>query len=370
MRSRMYNIINYLRALAVVLTAAACQAGMARAEAPRDASGPLAPVRVGWCSKALGISAAPFAIAIQKGWFAAGGITVEVVAVDGSSACAKMVAGGELMFALSSVEAAAVLRTQEAPLRYFYTAYQSNVYGMAVPDGSPIRAVADLKGKRVGVVSPSSASAVIARLLVREAGLDPERDITLVTAGDPGQTALLLSNGGLDVLSQFDTHYALVERAGVKLRRLAHPGIDHFPSNGFLALEATLKTNRSEAVALARGYAMGTIHAVADPEGAVRALWQVWPSAKPADKDEAAAVSDGVAMLMARAPAWQLDRVGATRWGEHIEKNYQAYLDWLHVNAFISEKLVAKDLLTSDLLRDINYFNAAAVLTSALKAKP
>ena len=53
-----------------------------------------------------------------------------------------------------------------------------------------------------------------------------------------------------------------------------------------------------------------------------------------------------------------------------MEKNYQAYLNWLHANAFISEKLVAKDLLTSELLKDINNFNAAAVLTSALQGKP
>jgi NitT/TauT family transport system substrate-binding protein len=394
----MLNRINLLTCVLVVLNAVWLRAGPAVAEVQRGGSSgslpassgqfgrssppvqaatrlaagaePLTAVRVGWCSKTLSSSASPFVIALQKGWFAAGGITVEVVPVAGSSTCAKMVAEKQLMFALSSVEAAAVMRAQGTPLKYFYTAYQSNIYGMAVPSDSPIRSVADLRGKRIGVVSPGSASAVIARLLVREAQLDPDRDITLVTAGDPGQTATLLLNGGLDVLSQFDMHYALVERAGVKLRRLAHPGLDQFPSNGFLALEATLKTNRAEAVALARGYAMGTIYAVADPEGAVRALWRTWPSTKPAGRDEATALDDGVAMLMARAPAWQLDKVGAKQWGEHMEKNYQAYLNWLHANAFISEKLVAKDLLTSELLKDINNFNAAAVLTSALQGKP
>ena len=48
---------------------------------------------------------------------------------------------------------------------------------------------------RIGVISPSSASAVIAKLLVREAKLDPDRDITLVAAGDPLQTAALLASG-------------------------------------------------------------------------------------------------------------------------------------------------------------------------------
>ena len=115
---------------------------------------------------------------------------------------------------------------------------------------------------------------------------------------------------------------------------------------------------------------MGTIYATANPEGAIRALWAIWPSTKPSDRDEETALKDGIATLLARAPAWQLDRVGAKLWGEHIDKHYQAYLDWLHANTFINERVVAKDLITSDLLKDINAFDAAAVLTMALKDKP
>ena len=335
------------------------------------AKSPLQPsVKVGWCSKTISASAAPFAIALQKGWFAADGLNLDLIAIGSSSDCAKQIAGGTIPFALPSAESTAVLYAQGVKLRYFYTAYQSNIYGMAVPANSAVQTVADLKGSRIGVISPSSASTVIAKLLVREAKLDPDRDITLVVAGDPQQTAALLASGALDALSQFDTHYALVERAGVPLRRLAHPSLDHFPSNGLLALEETLTNNRREAIALGRGYAMGTIYATANPEGAVRALWAAWPSTKPADRDEATALKDAVAMLLSRAPAWQLDRVGAKLWGEHIDKNYQAYLDWLHGNAFINEKVSAKDLLSSDLLKEINAFDAAAVLTMALKDKP
>jgi NitT/TauT family transport system substrate-binding protein len=327
-------------------------------------------IKIGWCSKSISAAAAPYAIALQQGWFTSEGLNLDLIAMGSSSECAKQVAAGTLAFALPSVESAAVLHSQGVKLRYFYTAYQSNIYGMAVPADSAIQTVADLKGKRIGVVSPTSAGAVIARLLVREAKLDPDRDITLVMAGDPLQTAALLASGALDALSQFDTHYALVGRTGVPLRRLAHPSVDHFPSNGLLALEETLISNRREAVALGRGYAMGTIYATANPEGAIRALWATWPSTRPTDRDEATALKDGVAMLLARAPAWQLDRVGARLWGEHVDKHYQAYLDWLYANTFINEKVAAKDLVTSELLKEINAFDAAAVLTEALKEKP
>jgi NitT/TauT family transport system substrate-binding protein len=58
----------------------------------------------------------------------------------------------------------------------------------------------------------------------------------------------------------------MVENAGVKVRLLEAREIDCFPGNGFLALEDTLRTRRREAIALARGYAKGTIFAIANPE--------------------------------------------------------------------------------------------------------
>lgn len=327
-------------------------------------------LRVGWCSKSITVAAAPFAIAISKGWLAKDGLTLDLTPAGGSRDCVQQVVSETLAFALPSVEQAAVQRLQGTKLRYFYTAYQNNIYGMAVPANSAAQSIGDLKGARVGVISATSASATIARLLARDGNLDPDRDVTVVISGDPLQTATLLKAGALDALSQFDTHYALVERAGVPLRRLPHPGFDQFPANGLLALEDTLKDQRREAVALARAYAKGTLYATANPVAAIRALWAVWPATRPENVDETTALEDAVAMLNARARAWQLDRSGAKSWGEHVEKHYQAYLDWLFTHTFINEKIAATDLTTNELVKDINDFDAAGVLVEAAADRP
>ena len=51
------------------------------------------------------------------------------------------------------------------------------------------------------------------------AGLNPDTDITIVVAGEGAQPAIMLKNKQVDALSQFDTQYALIEIAGVKLKR-------------------------------------------------------------------------------------------------------------------------------------------------------
>lgn len=327
-------------------------------------------VRVGWCSRTVSSAGAPFAIATKMGWFEKAGIKIELVPLPGSGDCTKLVATGEIPFALPSVEPVLVIRPQGADVKMYYTAYQGNIYGIAVPEASPIKTVADLKGKKIGVIGMGSAGAIVARALVTDAGMDPTKDVSIVVAGEGGQTAALVANGSVDALSQFDTQYALVQNAGVKLRLLEHPGLGQFPSNGFIALGETLKTKRKQAIAVAQGYAMGTSFAMTNPEAAIRILWEVYPQTKATGKDEATAMRDDIATLMARARNWDYARVGAKRWGDNVEANYTPFVDWLLKNGVIKQKLPFTEYVANDLLDDINAFDGAAVVAAAKDWKP
>jgi NitT/TauT family transport system substrate-binding protein len=190
-----------------------------------------------------------------------------------------------------------------------------------------------------------------------------------VVAGEASQTAALLRSGQVDALSQFDTQYALTENAGAKLRMLENKEIARYPSNGFVALEETLKNKRAEAVALAQGYAKGTVFAIANPEAAVRILWEVFPQTKATGKDEATALKDDVKTLEARAENWKLEKGGVAHWGENSVANYQAYADFLVKNGVLKEKVAAQDLVTNDLIADINKFDPKAVEAEAKKHK-
>ncbi len=251
-------------------------------------------VRVGWCARTVSSAAAPFAIASKMGWYSQAGFKVELVPLPGSTDCVKNVATREIPYSLPSIEPLAIIRPQGVKAKNYYTAYQGNIYGIAVPADSPIKSFADLKGKSIGVTSMASGGVIVARALARSNGLDPDRDIKIVVAGEAGQTAALLRGGQVDALSQFDTQYALTENAGAKLRLLDTSAIAKFPSNGLVALEETLQGRRAEAVALAQGYAKGTIFAINNPEAAIRILWEVFPQTKSTGKDEETALRDDI----------------------------------------------------------------------------
>jgi NitT/TauT family transport system substrate-binding protein len=227
---------------AVLASVLALLAGAAAPAGP--ASAQVTKIRVGWCARTVSAAAAPFAIAAKLGWLKQEGIDVELVPMPGSTDCVKNVAVKEVDFSLPSVEPLAIGRPQGIKAQVFYTAYQGNIYGIAVPQDSPVKDFADLRGKRVGVISMGSGGVLVARELARAAGLNPDSDISIVVAGEGAQTAAMVRGGQVDALSQFDTQYAMVENAGVKLRLLDTRAIDRFPSNGFLALEDTLRTRR------------------------------------------------------------------------------------------------------------------------------
>src|ERR1041385_334536 len=195
-----------MKRIAILLSALALAASAGFAQAQTN-------VRVAWCAKTVSSAAAPYAIATKMGWFAKDGIKVELVPMPGSTDCVKAVATKDVQYGVPSIEPVAIIRQQGIKIKNFYTAYQANIYGIAVPEDSPIKTFADLKGKKIGVTSMASAGVIIARALAANNGFNPDKDISIVVAGEAAQTAALLRSHQVDALSQFDTQYALTERS-------------------------------------------------------------------------------------------------------------------------------------------------------------
>ena len=307
-------------------------------------------------------AAAPFAIATKMGWFAKDGIKVELVPMPGSTDCVKAVATKDVQYGLPSIEPVAIIRPQGIKIKNYYTAYQANIYGIAVPEDSPIKTFADLKGKKIGVTSMASAGVIVARALAANNGFNPDKDVSIVVAGEAAQTAALLRSNQVDALSQFDTQYALTENAGAKLRLLDTSDIAKFPSNGLIALEERLANNRAEAVALAQGYAKGTVFAIANPEAAIRILWEVFPQTKATGKDEAdrdarRREDAGRAREELAARIRSARRNGATT----RSRTTAPMSDFLVKNGVLKEKAATTDLITNDLIDDINKFDAGEI---------
>ena len=97
----------------------------------------------------------------------------------------KTVATGDTAYALPSIEPVAIIRPQGVRIKNYYTAYQGNIYGIAVPEESPIKAFPDLRGKRIGVIGMGSGGVIVARAIATMNGMDPDRDVSTAEVAPP-----------------------------------------------------------------------------------------------------------------------------------------------------------------------------------------
>src|SRR3546814_12642283 len=67
-------------------------------------------------------------------------------------------------------------------------------WGIAVPDDSPIKTVAELKGKTLGVQSLSSASFLFGKATVNSGGLNADTDVQWINVGIGATAANPLQN--------------------------------------------------------------------------------------------------------------------------------------------------------------------------------
>ena len=118
-------------------------------------------------------------IAQKEGYFKEEGINLELLSIRGEIAIRTALAGEVDFFTNAGSALAAAVRGVAVKL---VTVFQDKPTWdlIAQPE---IRSVAQLRGKNIAVMSPEGSLAVVAREMLRKNGLDPTKDVNLVTMG-------------------------------------------------------------------------------------------------------------------------------------------------------------------------------------------
>ena len=140
-----------------------------------------------------------FPLAQKKGFFKEEGLDVEVIQIVGSSAPAALVNGEIDYFTGLGSTVSGIL--QGLPLKIVACYAPASTYMLiARPE---ITSVPELKGKTLGVAAYGHGSHIIARLVVRHFGLDPEKDIKFLPIGSGRASREKLSQGLIDATVSF-----------------------------------------------------------------------------------------------------------------------------------------------------------------------
>ena len=180
-------------------------------------------------------------IAQDRGFFRQEGLDAELVQVRGNIAMAALLAGET--HAANNV--GTVLRAMErtdAPLKIVSMSLKRNLFWLvARPE---IRSIGDLKGKVLGTTTIGGSQHLAASRVLRKGGLDPDKDVTVMAAGDaPAQLQSLVS--GAMQAAALSPPTVILARDKYKLRILGSAVEDVINlQNGLAITEKLLREKR------------------------------------------------------------------------------------------------------------------------------
>jgi NitT/TauT family transport system substrate-binding protein len=141
----------------------------------------------------------PFAVAMAKGFFKEEGADVTgILSSAGGGTTLRNMLAGSAPYAEVNPNAVIAAIQQGADIKIISdNVLTVNEFVWAVKPDSPIKTVADLKGKKVGYTNPRSTSQALATLVLQSGGLKTD-DVELVKTGGFGEGVAALDSGLVD----------------------------------------------------------------------------------------------------------------------------------------------------------------------------
>lgn len=249
-----------------------------------------------------------------------------------------------------------------------------NANVVIVKPDSPIKSVADLKGKRIGIRSQGDAGVIATKTMLMEVRLDDSTN-QYIAVGEAGPSGQALMQDRVDAIVTFDTAAARIEMVGVTVRYVPLPPKFAEVGGGWICVKKqSLKDDRKSFVGLFRGIAKSTLFANANLDQAINLHWALYPESKPKTKTEDEARKELQFILKDRKQNWMRrdndadKRIGAssvTEWKANIQSASETSKN-PKLAAEIGDPNV---VFTNELIDEVNDFDKAAVIKQAREFK-
>jgi NitT/TauT family transport system substrate-binding protein len=307
---------------------------------------------------------APFIAAKYLGYLDQEGIDASYLLAAGSNEVAIQVATGNAPIGWAS-PAQAVIGMQEGAavsldLRYFSSVEYRNIWSISVPVDSPIKSVAELKGKRIGVTALGSAGMNYGKAYLRAAGLNPDSDTTFVPIGAGGQAITAMRQKMVDAIVFWETANVTFEIAGAPVRQLPiDKKLMTLPDVSLLATNETIKKNPKLLIGFGRAFAKGLDFCLTNRPACVLMTWKVYPETKPTEGSPEQKLERGLKMISA-LDSFTDEQLGDRR-GEFIESRWNDLSDFLLQGGQITKPVPASRMFTREFVDEINNYDRAKI---------
>lgn len=213
-------------------------------------------------------------IAQKNGWWRDAGLEVALLQGGPNAPVEPPVVAGTALVGISAADYAAAAVAQGAPFRIIGVAMQKNPFAIASLPDNPVRAPADLPGKRIGM---AVANTPVLQALCRLNGIDMGA-IQIVPTQYSAQPLLA---GQVDCLLCWETDLPVaIEMQGLRAETMLladHGYVLH--SQTYIATDDSIANRRADLVALMAGEVRGWDACRADTDAAAELTVGMFPDA-------------------------------------------------------------------------------------------
>lgn len=315
---------------------------------------------------AISSAIANFVFAKELGYFDAENIELEMVPLAGSAVIIPQLLSNQIQASGASLEPLVIARQPgkpNFPLKFVYNYLRNSVWEFAVLKDSPIKAVGDLKGSTIGIVSLGSGNIYTTRAILAAAGV-PWDQVKVLAVGFGVQAFEALRTNQIQMLNLWESAHASLEVAGTPLRRLEYPAqFQGVSSHGFEVTDALLRDNPGLIARFGRAVSKGSVACIANYEGCLKAYWKHYPEQKPKTGTEAEIIKRELAIMVPRMQNIGYFAPGqAKQWGHYSERDWKILIEALKAGGEVTNENIPLDTLyTNALVPEYNRFDQEAV---------
>jgi NitT/TauT family transport system substrate-binding protein len=148
----------------------------------------------------------PITIAERQGYFKDEGLNVKLSDFAGGAAALRAVVGGSADVVSGAYEHTISLQSKKQYFQAFVAQGRlpQIALGVATAKAGSIKSYKDLKGLKIGVSAPGSSTHNLVKQLVTMAGLDPNKDVSIIGVGVAAQAVAAMKSGQIDAISNVD----------------------------------------------------------------------------------------------------------------------------------------------------------------------
>jgi NitT/TauT family transport system substrate-binding protein len=304
------------------------------------------------------------AVAQGAGFYAGQHLDIVKQFTGTASNCTQLLALGKGDICGSGMEPIIVGYDKGVRAQFFFNRDPRYDYVTAVLGDSPIRTLADFKGKNLGEYNVGSASEIATNTLLAGAGLR-KGDYTFTPVGGGAQALLALTTKKIDGVSFPDAELAVDTVVGnVTFRVWRDPLIDDVPNVGYMSSPATIQTKGDLLRRYARAMAEAALFIRYNPVASAR-YWL--------EEAHQRVTPEAIRTVAAEIASFQGDFPAADpankRIGAFPLRGIQLYCRYLY-NAGLTKDIVpAGAIVTNQFVPFANDFDHQAVIAMAKAAR-